>query len=60
MSAGKIKTKKKQLGNDQILGPDITDKLQADKQIRENMSMGTKTYNAIKKLKPQGKDFGPK
>jgi len=53
-----LKKRKTQLGNDQTLGPDITDKMQGDKMIRENMAAGEKTLRAIKKLKGPGKHLG--
>jgi len=50
--------KRKKLGNDQSLGPDITNFLQADSMIKENMASGKATLGAIGKTKGPGKHFG--
>ena len=50
--------KRKKLGNDQILGPDITNFLQADQGIQDNMAAGKATLGAISKTKGPGKHFG--
>ena len=50
--------KRKKLGNDQILGPDITNFLQEGKGIQDNMAAGKATLGAISKTKGPGKHFG--
>ena len=50
--------KRKKLGNDQILGPDITNFLQEGKGIQDNMAAGKATLGAISKSKGPGKHFG--
>lgn len=50
--------KRKKVGNDQILSPDITDFLQEGKGIQENMAAGKATLGAISISKGPGKSFG--
>ena len=49
---------RKKLENNQVLGPDITDFLAADKGIHENMASGKATVGAIGKGKNPGKSYG--
>jgi len=49
---------RKKLENNQVLGPDITDFLAADKGIHENMASGKATVNAVSKTKGPGKHYG--
>jgi len=49
---------RKKLGNDQTLGPDITNFLQEGKMISDNMAAGKATLGAISKTKGPGKHFG--
>jgi len=54
----KLADKRKKLENNQVLGPDITDFLSADKGIKDNMAAGKATLGAIKKSKWPGKHMG--
>ena len=54
--ADQLKKKKKFLGNDQILGPDIT--MKPEKRIKENMADGMNTFNSLDLGAKPGKQLG--